>query len=95
MSSATTFPPRTVNAPAEKGRPFLVATRRPAQRSGVRPQHDVRVEHRDEPLEVAVARGGHEGVDDLPLRAEIAVRCGGRTPHTAARAARQLPGRLR
>ena len=48
-------------------------TREPAERPEVRAQHDVRVEHREQRLEVAVARRGEEGVDDLALRLEVGV----------------------
>ena len=43
------------------------------QRAAVGPQHDVRVEHREQRLEVAVARGGEERVDDLALAREVGV----------------------
>jgi hypothetical protein len=37
-------------------------------------EHDFRVEHRDERVEVAAARGSEEGVDDFSLAGEIGVR---------------------
>ena len=42
-------------------------SRRLRQRADVGAQHDVRVEHREQRLEVAVARGGEERVDHLAL----------------------------
>src|SRR5215212_1510691 len=68
---------------------------RRARGSGVCPEHDFRIEHREERVEVAAARGGEEGVDDLPLAAEIGVGSRGRPPHAAACPARQLPRRAR
>jgi hypothetical protein len=58
-------------------------------------QHDARIEHRQQRLEVAPARGGQEGADQRLLVGQIGV--GGRPPelHAAAGAARQLPRRHR
>src|SRR5215218_1206244 len=39
----------------------------------VDPEDDVRIEHSDERLEVAAARGGEERVDDLALAAQIGI----------------------
>ncbi len=70
-----------------------VAPGRPA--AGVGAQHDVGVQHRDQPVEVAVARGGEEGVDDLALPAPGRRRgAGALAPHAAAGAAGQLAGRV-
>ena len=52
-------------------------------------------EHGDQGVEVPLSGGGHEGVDDLPLRVQVGVG-GRRTPtHPPAGAAGQLTGRLR
>jgi hypothetical protein len=40
-------------------------------------EHDVGVEHREERVEVTLARRGEEGVDDLSLAAEVGLRDGG------------------
>jgi len=63
--------------------------------TGVGAQDDVRVEQREECVEVAVARGGEEGVDDRALAGRIGVgyRCLCLDP--AAGAAGELPGRRR
>ena len=61
----------------------------------VGPEHDVGMEHGEQRVEVAVARGGQEGVDDFPLAGAIRAGSRGRTLHPAARAARELPGRAR
>ena len=70
-------------------------TRRRGADAAVGSQHDVRVEHRDQRLEVAVAGGGEEGVDDFALAGEIGVGHRGRSLHPAPRAARELPRRGR
>ena len=56
--------------------------------------HDVWVEHRDERLEVTVARRGEERVDDLALAGDVGIRLG-RTPHPSPRPAGELPRRGR
>src|SRR5215217_7417012 len=56
-------------------------------------QHDVRVEHREQRLEVTLARGSEEGVDGLLLAGKTGVGRSGRSPHPAARAAGELPRR--
>jgi hypothetical protein len=43
------------------------------QGGAVGSEHDVRVEHRDKRVEVSIARGGEEGVDDFSLAGEIQV----------------------
>src|SRR3990170_1577312 len=58
-------------------------------------EHDVWVEHREKRLEVTLARGGQEGVDDFSLAGAIGVGSRGRPLHPAARAAGELPGRGR
>ena len=69
--------PATVSAP-------LTWRERPVE-AAVGPQHDVGVEHGDERLEVALARRGEEGVDDLPLGGQVGVRDGA-APRTRRRA---------
>src|SRR5215204_5504680 len=54
-------------------------------------EHDVWVEHRNQRVEVAAARGSEEGVNDFSLAGEIGVGNIGRSPHPAACAARELP----
>ena len=60
-------------------------------------QHDVRVEHREQRVEVAAAGGGEEGVDDVSLAGEIGVEDQSapvsptRPMHPAAGAAGELP----
>jgi hypothetical protein len=56
--------------------------------------HDIGIEQPDEAVEVAVACGGHERLDDLPLRGRVAV--GGRVDaaDAAAPAAGELARRL-
>ena len=58
-------------------------------------EHDVRVEHRHQSLEVAFAGGGEVGVDDRPLAGQVRVRRRRRLAHAAAGAAGELAGRLR
>jgi hypothetical protein len=60
----------------------------------VRPQHDVRVEHREKRSEVTGARGSGEGVDHVALPGAIGVRRN-RSLHPTARAARELSCRVR
>jgi hypothetical protein len=62
-------------------------------RRAVGPEHDVRVEHREQCLEVTAARRGHEGLDDLPLAGEIRLGQRGRSLYPTASAARELPCR--
>ena len=57
--------------------------------------HDVRVEHRDEPFEVAVAGGGEEGVDHAALLGEVGVGSRGLAAHPPPRAAGELAGGVR
>src|SRR4051794_24797700 len=45
-----------------------------SRRTAIGLDDDVRVEHREEAFEVAVTRGGEEGLDDAPLAIEINVR---------------------
>ncbi len=55
-------------------------------------EHDVRVEHREQLLEVTAARGGEEGIDDRSLLAEIRIGNRGRSLHPATGPARELSG---
>ena len=57
-------------------------------------QDDIGVEDRDQSVEVPVARGREEGVDDLSLSVQVGVGDGVLSPHAAAGAARQLARRL-
>src|SRR5215216_2137572 len=68
---------------------------RRARGSAVCSEHDFRIEHRQERVEVTIPRSGEEGVDDLPLAAEIGVGGRGCPPYAAACPARQLPRRDR
>src|SRR5215207_1909915 len=52
---------------------------------------DVGVENRDKRVEVAIAGGGEEGIDNFTLAHAIAVGNRGRALHTAPCAARELP----
>ena len=54
---------------------------------------DVWVEQREQRVEIALARGGQEGIDNFSLTGEVGVRNCGVTPDPAACAARELPGR--
>src|SRR6266545_3825113 len=58
-------------------------------------EHDVRVEHRDQRVEVAVARGGEEGVDDRPLAGGVGVGNRGSALHPPAGPAGELARRGR
>ena len=60
----------------------------------VGPDHDVGVEHGEQGLEVAVARGGQEGVDHFALALEVGVGDGLLALDAPAGAAGQLAGRL-
>ena len=64
--------------------------RRASPRALVGAQHDVGVQDGDEALEVAVAGGGEERVDDAALLAQVRVRRRGGALHAAARAAGEL-----
>ena len=55
-------------------------------------EHDVWVEHREKRLEVTLARGGQEGVDDFSLAGAIGVGNRGRSLYPAAGPAGVLPG---
>ena len=57
-------------------------------------QHHVGIEDGEEPVEVAVVRGGEEGLDDLALLVEAGVGHDALALHPAPRAAGQLPRRL-
>ena len=58
-------------------------------------EHDVRVEHGHEAVEIALAGGGEVGVDDCPLADHVGVRRRRRVAHAAPGAACELAGRLR
>ena len=60
--------------------PRTVDLARCARRHGVGTNHDVRIEHRDERVEVTGARGCEERVDDLSLTGELGVGNRGRGP---------------
>ena len=68
--------------------------RRGADESGVGPADHVRVQHLEQRLEVALARGREEGVEDLALGVEIGVGDRGLALHASAGAARELARRL-
>ena len=90
--------PALVTEPVERGRagrhgvrPADDSRSAQARRTAVGPQHDVGVEHREEPVEVAVARGREERVDELPLLGEVRFGCRCRaeaTPRTAGELSR-------
>jgi hypothetical protein len=69
------------------------AHERGSVRAAVGPQDDVRVEQREEVVEPAAPRGGHECLDDLALPGQVGIRNRPRTLDAAARAARRLTGR--
>jgi hypothetical protein len=54
-------------------------------------EHDIRVEHCNKRVEVTVARGGEEGVDDFSLVGQVGVGNHVRSPYPAACPARELP----
>ena len=56
------------------------------------PQHGVGVQDGDEAVEVAVARGGQEGVDQLALARTVALGLAHRAAYPAPRAGRELAG---
>jgi hypothetical protein len=60
-----------------------------AQHAAIDSELDIGIEHRDECVEVAIARRGEERVDDLPLSSEVRIRLRG-SLHTAPGAAGQL-----
>jgi hypothetical protein len=68
---------------------------RAADRPEILPQDDIRVEHRDEPIEVALTRGRQKCVDNLTLRFEVRVGHGSLGAHAPARPTGELARRLR
>lgn len=62
-------------------------------RPGVGPEHDIRVEHREERVEMPVAGGGEERVDDLSLTDQIGIRNRGGPLDAAPSAACELSRR--
>src|SRR5258708_17816604 len=58
--------------------------------AAISPQHDVRIEHGDQPFEVALAGGSQERVDDAPLPVEVGVSLRGFALDATPRAAREL-----
>ncbi len=90
----------TRNALANMSARFATACRavrdeRPRSCTAVGSQHDVRVEHRNECIEVATARRGEEGIDDLPLARAVTVGRRRGAFHPPTRPARELAGRRR
>ena len=67
---------------------------RAAGRAKVGSEYDIRVEHRDQSVEVPVARRREERLDDLSLSVQVGVGDGVLRPHAAAGAAGELAGRL-
>jgi len=59
-------------------------------RTAISPQHDVRIEHSDQPLEVTLAGGSQERIDDTPLFTQVRVSVQGFALDTTPRAAREL-----
>ena len=59
-----------------------------AEPAAIDPELDFGIEHREQCLEVAIARGGEKGIDHLPLPSKILVRLRG-SPY-APRAASEL-----
>ena len=57
-------------------------------------ENHIRVENRDQSLEVPVARRREERLDDLSLSIRVGVGHGVLRPHAATGAARELTGRL-
>jgi hypothetical protein len=68
---------------------------RPAAALRIDPENDLRVEDRDQGLEIALARGGEEGIGHLTLAAEVGVRGWGPALDPAAGAASELSRRGR
>jgi hypothetical protein len=59
----------------------------------LRAEDGVGVQNGYDSLEVAVPRGGEEGVDNGPLPGEVYIRCGGPVTHPVTGTAGQLPRR--
>jgi hypothetical protein len=76
-------------------RPRPADLSRSARWTKIRAQHDVRVQHLEQRLEVAVARGREERVDDSALSLEVGVGNRRLALDAAARTAGELPCRLR
>ena len=83
---------RPLKASATAGAPRISASEPSRWAAVIGAEHHLGIQHREQPLEVAVARGLEEGLDDLLLPAEIGVRRR-RALHPAAGAAGQLPRR--
>jgi ABC transporter DrrB family efflux protein len=66
-----------------------------ACRPEIGPEHDVRIEHGQEPIEVAVTVSREKRVGNLALRLEVRVRNGSLCAHAPARPAGELTSRLR
>jgi AcrR family transcriptional regulator len=66
----------------------------PAPGAGVRTEDDVRVEHRDQRIEVARPRGGQERVHNPALLGQAGVLPERGAAHAPPAAARELPGRV-
>jgi hypothetical protein len=67
---------------------------RAAERPKIGAHDDVRVEHRHEPIEVALTRGRQKRVDDLALRFDVRIGNHSLGAHAPARSARELARRL-
>src|SRR5207247_2585044 len=63
---------------------------RAADRPEIGPQDDVRVEHGQKPVEVAVTRGRDKGVGDLTLRLDVCIGDGSLGAYAPARPAGEL-----
>ena len=83
-------------APVAHARAPRISSGAPAPTAASARTHDVGIEHREQRVEVAVARGGEKRVDHLALPRDVGVWGGvaSRT-HAAARAARELARRGR
>src|SRR5262249_17488539 len=85
--------------PPREGHRILSHSRRPAHRGwhtsgdsrAIGPDHDIRVEDREQRLKITVARSGEKGLDHFSLARAIGISNRGPSAHSATRSARQLP----